>query len=576
MGRLLSKKVLGVCIGLLLAAVPAGALDVAVPYVHADYLHAQGYSGAGTDLEIGVLDLFLGDSTHPAISGNHAGDVQFVLGGAWLSAHATEVAGTAVSQDATYTGVAPGAAWWTGQTTKRSSMTTQLTQTIAVETFGQGLGSLGGNPVEVITLSIGLDGNTAAMDRWSLALDHVVNTNGRTITVAAGNAGPTLGTLSGLPTGAYNAIIVGATGGTGSSPSEDYANVAAYSSRGPTTDGRAKPDIVAPGSLMHMPTLGGGWSDSSGTSFATPMVAGGAALLINMGQNLGHSTDPKVVKSVLLNSADKLAGWTNTPTRPLDYSQGAGQMNLRSAYRQYLFDHAGPGDVAGIGWDLRALDHDDENLYAVDVNLPAGAVISATVTWDRIVTTTTEDIETLTYEFDHLDDLNLYLYEADDLTTPVASSVSTIDNVEHIYFPVADPGSYVLGVEMAGAAPGDAETYGLAWRAVPGEGLDFAGDANLDGTTDGADYTLWADHYLMSGATWFDGDFNGDGLVDGSDYTLWADHYKMTRPGGAEVLGGGEAPVPEPAAVSLLALGALFLRGRRRGACGGGSPSALS
>jgi hypothetical protein len=52
------------------------------------------------------------------------------------------------------------------------------------------------------------------------------------------------------------------------------------------------------------------------------------------------------------------------------------------------------------------------------------------------------------------------------------------------------------------------------------------GDANGDESVDGADYTVWADHYGRSteaGAR--DGDFNGDGLVDGADYTVWADHF---------------------------------------------------
>ena len=543
-----------VCACLLLSATPASALDVAVPYVHGDYLAGKGYSGIG--LEVGVLDLFLADSSHSAISGNYRGSEIFINGGTWTSAHATEVTGAAVSQHGTYTGVAPGAGWWTGQTCKRSSTTTIRAQTTAAETFGQGLGKLSGDPVEVITLSIGLSGQTDGADQWSLALDHIVSTNGRTITVAAGNDGPGGGTLMGRPSGAYNAIIVGATGGTGGSSSEDYSNLASYSSRGPTTDGRCKPDIVAPGSVIHMPTLGGGWTDASGASYATPIVAGGAALLIDMGRQLGHSTDPKVIKSVLLNSAEKLAGWSNTSTRPLDYGQGAGQMDLRAAGRQYLFDERDPGTVAGVGWDLQQAVHDAENSYAMDVRLPAGAMLAATLTWDRIVTTNTEDIETVTYTFDHLDDLNLYLYSADDLVNPVAASVSTVDNVEHIYFSVTQPGEYVIGVEMAGADPGDWAEYGLAWRVFPAAGLDAPGDANLDAVVDVLDLAALANNYNGTDITWFEGDFNYDGVANVLDLAILANNYGS---------GSAAAAIPEPASALLLCLGAcLALRRRRR------------
>ena len=537
------------CAGLLLLAAPAWALDLAVPCVHADSLWASGYSGAG--VEVGVIDLFLADGTHPAISAGYRGAENFAGSASFVSQHATQVAGVVASRDATYTGAAPEAGFWTGQTTNRGTITKLRNQTVAIETFGQGLAGLNGNPVEVITLSISTGGVTDALDQWSLAIDHVVHTNGPTVTVAAGNYGPGAGTLGGPPSAAYNAIVVGATGDTAGSPSEDYSRLAGYSSRGPTADGRCKPDIVAPGSAVHMPGLSGTWTDASGTSFATPLVAGGAALLIDMGRSLGHSTDPKVIKSVLLNSADKLAGWSNTPTRPLDHAQGAGQMNLRTAHRQYLPDEADPGDVAGIGWDRQDLASGAENLRQMDVDLPAGAVVAATLTWDRIVTTDSEDIEDVVYSFVHLDNLELYLYRSDDLTTPVAASVSNVDNVEHIYHSIAEPGRYVIGVELPGTG---AETYALSWRVGPGPGMDLPGDLTLDGTVNYLDLGILTTNYGRTDATWFAGDFTGEGLVNYLDLGILATNY------GA---GGVASEVPEPAGMALLLAAAAGLTARR-------------
>jgi hypothetical protein len=80
----------------------------------------------------------------------------------------------------------------------------------------------------------------------------------------------------------------------------------------------------------------------------------------------------------------------------------------------------------------------------------------------------------------------------------------------------------------------------------------LAGDASLDGRVSGADYTIWADHFKTTGATWGQGDFTGDGNVSGADYTVWADHF-TPAPVSAAI------PVPEPAAVALCAIAAGLL-----------------
>jgi hypothetical protein len=84
----------------------------------------------------------------------------------------------------------------------------------------------------------------------------------------------------------------------------------------------------------------------------------------------------------------------------------------------------------------------------------------------------------------------------------------------------------------------------IGWEYPP------PGDANADGVADGADYTIWADHYLWTDLPpgdqggWIFGNFSGDDVVDGADYTIWADHYVV-----------GSTPVPEPGGLLVLALG---------------------
>jgi len=109
------------------------------------------------------------------------------------------------------------------------------------------------------------------------------------------------------------------------------------------------------------------------------------------------------------------------------------------------------------------------------------------------------------------------------------------------------------------------------------------GDANYDAYVDGADYTIWADHYFQAGG-WEEGDFNDDGFVDGADYTIWADHYTGVggspgqAEGGSALAGqyggvsvtldwGDNAAAPEPGTLALMILGAgaaMVARRRKR------------
>jgi subtilisin family serine protease len=145
------------------------------------------------------------------------------------------------------------------------------------------------------------------------------------VVTSAGNGGPTPNTI-GSPATAYNTIAVGAldyaissrvlyeyiglaffgTPGQGSIMRPDsMTRVANFSSRGPISDGRAAPDISALGvwNFQATPTDTLGWV--SGTSFSSPTVAGGAALLNAYWENqLGRETSPRAIRAALLGGAD--------------------------------------------------------------------------------------------------------------------------------------------------------------------------------------------------------------------------------------------------------------------------------
>ncbi len=89
----------------------------------------------------------------------------------------------------------------------------------------------------------------------------------------------------------------------------------------------------------------------------------------------------------------------------------------------------------------------------------------------------------------------------------------------------------------------------------------FAGDCDLDGDVDWADYQALEVGFGV-GTTWAEGDFDGDGDVDWSDYQELEANFGAGTSGIGN-LGSGE-PVPEPMTLSVLALGAAGLLASRR------------
>lgn len=140
----------------------------------------------------------------------------------------------------------------------------------------------------------------------------------------------------GLHAGAKNVLTVGASGNTNA---PDQMNDT--SSVGPTKEKRLKPDVIAPGTDIYSALSrkaryfgriatsqsepGFKWKPLSGTSQATPLVAGCAAVLCEILQSKGCKTPPAaLLKAVIINGADKLPGLDPN-------AQGHGRVNLQAS-----------------------------------------------------------------------------------------------------------------------------------------------------------------------------------------------------------------------------------------------------
>jgi hypothetical protein len=98
--------------------------------------------------------------------------------------------------------------------------------------------------------------------------------------------------------------------------------------------------------------------------------------------------------------------------------------------------------------------------------------------------------------------------------------------------------------------------------------LTLLGDANLDGTVNSEDFTLFAEHLGQSGQTWDDGDFNCDGTVNAEDFTVFSANLGHSASLAAGTLDAADgirlANVPEPMGAGMMIAAGLGVLLRRR------------
>ncbi|WP_433518955.1 S8 family serine peptidase [Nonomuraea sp. CA-143628] len=296
------------------------SLDVSVPHIGAPKAWAAGQTGK--DVKVAVIDSGY-DPGHPDLQGlvdksenfTSEPDVRD------LNGHGTHVAstiaGSGAASDGRYKGVAPGAKLLIGKVCLQSGDCPDSAIIQAMTWAAE-------NGARVANLSLG-EADTPGDDPVEQAVNSLSDKYGTLFVIASGNSGPQ--TVS-SPSTADSALSVGAS-------YRDDDTVAQFSSTGPrASDGAVKPDLIAPGVSVVAARAAGTSAGSpvddsytalSGTSMATPHVAGAAAIVA------GQHPDWKAaqIKAALMASTapgDELGA----------YVQGSGRVDVARAITQQV------------------------------------------------------------------------------------------------------------------------------------------------------------------------------------------------------------------------------------------------
>jgi hypothetical protein len=285
--------------------------------LNVDCIHAQGYRGQG--MTIAVLDAgFNNVDVNPLFDslrtrGGILGTRDFVTGGNSVyedDSHGQAVLScmAAIKPYVIY-GSAPMADYWLLRT--EDAATEKIIEEynwIRGAEFADSVGA------DILTTSLGyttfdiptqnhtfadLNGNTSNMSIAArMAASKVM-----LVLNAAGNGGGGPWPKIGIPADADKICTVGAI--------DSLANIAGFSSVGPTADGRIKPDLVSRGALSYVSNPNGTTAYSNGTSFATPILAGAMACFWQAHKPYNSSTVLDTLKHTATFSAtpNNIKGW---------------------------------------------------------------------------------------------------------------------------------------------------------------------------------------------------------------------------------------------------------------------------
>ncbi|CAM4005612.1 S8 family serine peptidase [Kibdelosporangium persicum] len=417
------------------------SLDQSVPQVGAPAAWQAGHTGAGAT--IAVLDTGY-DPGHPDLAGIVKGEKDFTGEGIQDQVgHGTHVASTAAGRGGRYTGVAKDANLLVGKVCANYGC--------PFDAILEGMQWAADNGAKVVNMSLG-GGPGDGTDPIETAVNRISAEKGTLFVIAAGNYGPSQKVSS--PAAADAALAVASVN------KQDQASQ--FSSPGPrANDFAVKPDIAAPGEAIVAARAKGTLDDEAvdehyarltGTSMATPHVAGAAAILAAQHPDWNGQQ----IKAALMGAA--------SPVSATIYQQGAGRLDVGRAVSQTVVASTGSLSMGFIQWPHRT----DKITKPVTYKNSGGTPVSLTL---------------------ELQDAGVFSTDVKEITVPAQGEATVNVTFDPAAGPVAEYSGRLVArgggtvVQTAIGATKEPESYTLTPKLTDRNGVELG--------PDGAGAVIW-------------------------------------------------------------------------------------
>jgi hypothetical protein len=266
-----------------------------------DYLHSQGFNGEG--IIIGVLDSGFGNTDiieafqHLFNENRILATWDFVTNNSSVfedDGHGTNVLSTmAANIENSFVGTAPKANYLLFRTEDAGTefrveednwvAAVEMADSIGVDVINTSLGYSDFDDPSMDYTYTDMDGKTTRISQGA----RFAARKGIVVINSAGNSGNNSWRYITAPADADSILAVGAV--------NNFGSVVSFSSRGPSADGRVKPDIVAQGAGTTVVNTSGEIRKSNGTSFSSPVLAGMAACFR---QAFPHKNNIEIINAI--------------------------------------------------------------------------------------------------------------------------------------------------------------------------------------------------------------------------------------------------------------------------------------